>query len=137
TGNPSEKVDATLSSPWKRARRSKVAQIPRSGEEKETLGGDTGSGNFRDADRLSADGYERVQSILATGCRLGIEHVDQRRFRTNSWQSYGTLNPDERSEAVDKVRACLSQFPDHYVRLIAIHPQTKQRLTEKIIHRPK
>ena len=78
----------------------------------------------------------QLRSILAMGHRVGIEYVDQRRFRVNSWQSYTTLDPSHESEAMHSLNACLAEFPDHYIRLIGIDPHSKQRMTETIIHRP-
>ena len=79
---------------------------------------------------------QQLRSILAMGHRVGIEHVDQRRFRVNSWKSYTTLDPSNESEAMHSLNACLAEFPDHYIRLIGIDPYSKQRITETIIHRP-
>lgn len=79
-----------------------------------------------------------LHNILAQGHRLGIEHVDQRRFRVNSWQCYATFNtPSSEAEAAASLQACLSQFPNHYVRLVSIDPKNKRRVTETIIQRPR
>ncbi len=78
----------------------------------------------------------QLHSILAQGNRLGIEHVDQRRFRVNSWQSYGTFDPSHTAEADSQLQACRTQFPNHYIRLISIDPQTNRRLNETVIQRP-
>ena len=77
-----------------------------------------------------------LQEILSHGHRLGIEHVDQRRFRINSWQPYATLNAANKDEAINNLRSCLSQFPNDYVRLVSIDSHTKRRLTETIVQRP-
>ena len=77
-----------------------------------------------------------IREIISQGHRLGVEHVDQRRFRVNSWQSYATLNAASETEAIQNVQACLRQFPNHYVRLISIDRQTKRRMNETIIQRP-
>ncbi len=77
-----------------------------------------------------------LQAILSHGHRLGIEHVDQRRFRINSWQSYATLDAASKEAAINNLRSCLSQFPNDYIRLVSIDPHTKRRLTETIIQRP-
>jgi ribulose bisphosphate carboxylase small subunit len=79
---------------------------------------------------------QTLQAILAQGHRLGIEHVDQRRFRINSWQSYATLDSTNSAEAIDKVRSCLTQFPEHYVRLISIDQHTHRRMSETVVQRP-
>jgi ribulose bisphosphate carboxylase small subunit len=85
---------------------------------------------------LSEAARQSLQSILAQGHRLGIEHVDQRRFRVNSWQSYATLETANTDEALSKLQSCLAQFPDHYVRLISIDQRTQRRMSETVIHRP-
>lgn len=77
-----------------------------------------------------------LRSILAQGNRLGIEHVDRRRFSVNSWQSYGTFDPNRTAEAASQLQACRIQFPNHYIRLISIDPQTNRRLNETVIQRP-
>ncbi|MEL7495244.1 MAG: ribulose bisphosphate carboxylase small subunit [Cyanobacteria bacterium J06554_11] len=128
-GDSSSGSDTVSSSLWKRARQARV--------EKAAMSSSSGIASNRKPDLLSPDALEQVNAILTTGCRLGVEHVDQRRFRTNSWQTYATLSPNELSGAVSKVRTCIAQYPDHYVRLVSIHPQSKQRMAEKIISRPR
>ena len=82
---------------------------------------------------------QQLRNIIAMGHRVGIEYVDQRRFRVNSWQIYTTLDSSNESEAMHSLNACLAEFPAHYIRLIGlfgIDPYAKQRMTETIIHRP-
>jgi ribulose bisphosphate carboxylase small subunit len=88
--------------------------------------------------RLSPEIVKTVSQILHQGQRLGIEYVDQRRFRTNSWQCFVTL-PESVAEpraALDDVEACLNEHQDEYVRLVGIDPKTRRRLVERIIQRP-
>ncbi|MGB3769415.1 MAG: ribulose bisphosphate carboxylase small subunit [Phormidesmis sp.] len=86
--------------------------------------------------RLPKDTWQQLHNILAQGQKLGIEHVDQRRFRINSWQSYGTLSSANETEAIALLQSCLQDFPQHYVRLVSIDPQTNRRIAEPIIQRP-
>ncbi len=79
---------------------------------------------------------QTLQNILAQGHRLGIEHVDQRRFQMNSWKSYAILSSDREAEAAERLETCLSEFPKHYVRLVSIDRHTKRRMNETIIQRP-
>ena len=86
--------------------------------------------------RLPKEVAHELHNIIAQGQKIGIEHVDQRRFRINSWQSYGTLSqPDER-EAIALLASCLKEFPQHYIRLVSIDPKTNRRINEPIIQRP-
>ncbi|MBE7383241.1 MAG: ribulose bisphosphate carboxylase small subunit [Leptolyngbya sp. SIO1E4] len=85
---------------------------------------------------LSQDAISYVQSLLSQGYRLGMEHVDSRRFRTNAWKSCSTVQTRDPEAAVTALEQCLVTFPDEYVRLIGIDPKTKQRVSEHIIQRP-
>lgn len=78
---------------------------------------------------------DQVQQILAQGYRLGIEFVDERRFRTNSWQSYASVQGHE-SEAIAAVESCLAEHGNDYVRIVGIDPKAKRRMMETVIHRP-
>jgi ribulose bisphosphate carboxylase small subunit len=85
---------------------------------------------------LSPETVRHVQSLLKQGYRIGMEHVDQRRFRTNSWQSCSTIQTQNPNEAVIALEECLGNFPDEYVRLIGVDPKNRQRVLEEIIQRP-
>lgn len=84
--------------------------------------------------RLTPDVVAEVNRILGQGHRLGIEVVNDRRFRTNSWQCLNTFegNPAEALSALD---TSLNQHAGEYVRLVEI-TRDRRRLTETIIHRP-
>jgi len=85
---------------------------------------------------LSPETVRQVQSLLQQGYRISTEHVDQRRFRTNSWQSCATIKTPNPDEAIAALEQCLINFPDEYVRLIGVDPQNRQRVLEEIIQRP-
>ena len=77
-----------------------------------------------------------LRSIVAQGHRIGIEHADSRRFRTNSWQCYTTVDAGDESGAITALKNCISEAPNHYIRLISIDRQTKRRMNETIVQRP-
>jgi ribulose bisphosphate carboxylase small subunit len=79
-----------------------------------------------------------VQNILDRGQGLGIEVVDARRFRTNSWQCYRMIQASVNSlaEAQTALSACLAEHPQDYIRLVAIDPTNRRRTSETIVHRP-
>lgn len=87
---------------------------------------------------LSSEALGAVQDILNRGQRLGIEVVDTRRFRTNSWQCYSMIQPSANglSEAQSALAACLSEHGKDYIRLVAIDPSDRRRTSETIVHRP-
>ena len=85
--------------------------------------------------QLSSETVEKIRQILAQGYRLGIEYVDERRFRTGSWSSYATSHNGE-SEAIAILEQCLNEHSSDYVRLVGIEPKAKRRVMETIIQRP-
>ncbi|NEQ32057.1 MAG: AAA family ATPase [Leptolyngbya sp. SIO4C5] len=85
---------------------------------------------------LSPETLNQVHQLLQQGHRVGMEHVDRRRFRTNSWQSCAAVQTRNPAEAIAALETCLASHPDDYVRLIGIDPQNKRRILETIIQRP-
>ncbi|MBD2119680.1 ribulose bisphosphate carboxylase small subunit [Trichocoleus sp. FACHB-262] len=85
--------------------------------------------------KLNVEAADQVQQILAQGYRLGIEFVDERRFRTNSWQSYAAIQGHE-SEAIAALEACLAEHSNDYVRVVGIDPKAKRRMMETVVQRP-
>ncbi|MDB9528555.1 ribulose bisphosphate carboxylase small subunit [Oscillatoria sp. CS-180] len=92
--------------------------------------------NPQSSSKLSTETVNHVQSLLNQGYRVGLEHVDQRRFRTNAWKSCSTVHAQDSNEAIATLEQCLVHYPDEYVRLIGIDPKNKQRVLEHIIQRP-
>jgi ribulose bisphosphate carboxylase small subunit len=78
---------------------------------------------------------QQIRDILGRGDRLGIEHVDERRFRTNSWQCFATVQGNE-IEAIAALETCLNEHANEYVRLVAVNPGSRQRMGESMIQRP-
>lgn len=85
--------------------------------------------------KLTPEGVKEANQILNQGLRLGIEYVDARRFRTNSWTSYGSFQGNA-PDAIAALEACLSEHDRDYVRLVGINPRDRRRLIETIVHRP-
>jgi ribulose bisphosphate carboxylase small subunit len=85
---------------------------------------------------LNSEIQAQVRQILSQGYKIGIEHVDERRFRTGSWQSCTVEGITNDADAISTVESCLHQHSGEYVRLFAIDPKAKKRLMETIIQRP-
>lgn len=84
---------------------------------------------------LDSEAVQQVRSLIAQGYRIGIEHVDKRRFKTGSWQSCGSLQTQNESEVMASLEACLTSHPGEYVRLFGID-SSKRRVMETIVQRP-
>jgi ribulose bisphosphate carboxylase small subunit len=85
--------------------------------------------------RIGLETLERMRTDLAQGHNIGIEFVDKRRYKMNSWQNYGSVVVGE-SEAIIALESCLTEHEDDYVRLFGIESNTRRRLWEKIVQRP-
>ena len=85
---------------------------------------------------LTLETQEQIREILSQGYKIAIEHVDERRFRTGSWQSCPIGTIDGKSDAISALESCLAEYTNEYVRLVGIDPKAKRRVVEKIIQRP-
>lgn len=84
--------------------------------------------------RLTPDLVTEINRILGQGLRLGIEYVDERRFRTNSWNCYGIFEGDGAS-AIAALESCLADHRNDYIRLVGTTKE-RRRVVENIIQRP-
>ncbi len=86
--------------------------------------------------QLSPEVVQQVRQLLAQGCRIGTEHADTRRFRSNVWQTCTPIAATRESEVLAALNACVQEHASEYVRLFGIDPSAKQRMAPVIIHRP-
>ena len=109
------------------------------GSQQRNASGAQSSSNYSSSgssSQLSSETVDQVRQILTQGYKIGTEHVDQRRFRTGSWQSCSPISTANESEAIAAVEACLANHEGEYVRLFGIDPKAKRRVLETIIQRP-
>lgn len=85
---------------------------------------------------VSLETQEQIRQILSQGHKITFEHVDERRFRTGSWQSCGSIHIDAQSDFISTLESCLGEYSGEYVRLVGIDPKAKRRVVETIIQRP-
>ena len=87
-------------------------------------------------EKLPEPVLQTLHQILTSDQRLGIEIVDTRRFRTNSWQCYNMVNPDSSFEQAKAIlETCFAEHVRDYIRLVGID-RDRRRLVEEIVHRP-
>lgn len=86
--------------------------------------------------KLPVSVRERVRSQLRQGHHISIEYTDARRFKVGSWRSYPTSDRTHEAQILAAVDCCLAEYPNHYVKLLAIDPQVKKRVLETIIQSP-
>ncbi len=88
---------------------------------------------------IPAEALQTLHGILNRGDRLGIETVDTRRFRTNAWQCYSMIQPQQANSieaAKHALESCLQAHRQDYVRLVGINARDRRRTVETIVHRP-
>jgi carbon dioxide concentrating mechanism protein CcmM len=127
-----------------KAKRRVVEQvIQRPDDKPEPAGTQRSNGNGRATAPASAsksstnnDLADQVRSLLAQGCRIGVEYADDRRFRSNAWTSGTSIQTQNASQALSALEGFLGEHQGEYVRLIGIDPKAKRRVVEQIIQRP-
>ena len=87
--------------------------------------------------QLNPEIIQQLQQLVSSGYRIGIEYVDERRFRTNSWISCASIGANQEKDALAALENCLAEHGDEYIRLVGIDPNAKRRVMETIIHRPR
>lgn len=79
---------------------------------------------------------QQVRSWISQGYRIGLEHADSRRFRSNVWQSCSPVQSSSDREAMAALQACMDDHQGEYVRMFGIDPVAKRRVAPVIIQRP-
>ncbi|MEO1372967.1 MAG: ribulose bisphosphate carboxylase small subunit [Cyanobacteria bacterium J06635_10] len=86
--------------------------------------------------QLNPETIDQIRNLLSGGYKIGMEHVDKRRFRTGSWQSCSPVQTNNANEVISALEECMRTHEGEYVRLIGIDPKAKRRVLESIIQRP-
>ncbi len=113
-----------------------AAPAPSSGNTGYSSNGNGSASNGSSKAGLSGDVVNQVRSFLSQGYRIGTEHADQRRFKTSSWMSCPPFQSQQSSQVLSELENCLVEHSGEYVRLIAVDPKAKRRVSETIIQRP-
>ncbi len=85
---------------------------------------------------LNTNLREQVRSLIAQGCKIGLEHADHRRYKTSSWLTGESISGYREDQVLSEIEHRLQDYAGEYVRLIGIDPQAKRRVVETVIQRP-
>jgi carbon dioxide concentrating mechanism protein CcmM len=99
--------------------------------------GSSSTASYGGRSSLSSEVQQQVRQLLQQGYKVGLEHADERRFKTSSWQSTPAIAGRHESEVFSTIESRLQEFSKHYVRLIGIDPKAKRRVLELLIHQPR
>jgi len=94
------------------------------------------SGSSSSGGQVSGDVAQKVRGLLSQGYRIGTEHADTRRFRSNVWQTCTPIEANREADVMSALNACIQEHEGEYVRMFGIDPQAKKRMAPAIIHRP-
>ncbi|WP_375512116.1 ribulose bisphosphate carboxylase small subunit [uncultured Nostoc sp.] len=95
-----------------------------------------GNGNGSSSGKVNGETVEQIRQLLAGGYKIGMEHVDERRFRTGSWTSCKPIEATSINQVISGLEECIESHQGEYVRLIGIDTKAKRRVLETIIQRP-
>jgi carbon dioxide concentrating mechanism protein CcmM len=85
---------------------------------------------------LAPEVVQQVRQYLSQGYRIGTEHADARRYRSNVWQTCTPIESNREGEVFGALERCLAEHSGEYVRLFGIDPKAKQRVAPITIQRP-
>ncbi|WP_017305978.1 ribulose bisphosphate carboxylase small subunit [Spirulina subsalsa] len=85
---------------------------------------------------LKTETVDQVRSLLRQGYGIGLEHADQRRYRSKSWLTCGAVEGHREDQVLAQIENILAEYSGEYVRLIGIDTNAKRRVLEAIIQRP-
>ncbi|NMF57900.1 ribulose bisphosphate carboxylase small subunit [Pseudanabaena yagii] len=85
---------------------------------------------------MAGDLAQQIRQFLGQGYHVAVEYADVRRFRSGSWQSSAIPHTSEASTVIAAVQNALVENEGEYVRLVAVDPKAKRRVSETIIQRP-
>jgi carbon dioxide concentrating mechanism protein CcmM len=88
------------------------------------------------ANGVGAEVVHLVRQLLGQGYRIGTEHADSRRFRSNVWQTCSPIQSTRESDVLAALQGCLAEHSGEYVRMFGIDPNAKRRVSAVTIQRP-
>lgn len=86
--------------------------------------------------RLTSEIIQQLRQFLSQGYRIGMEHADQRRYRSGVWETCPPIRSNREPEAIAALESCLAEHQGEYVRMFGIDPKVKQRVGTVTIQRP-
>jgi carbon dioxide concentrating mechanism protein CcmM len=101
--------------------------------------GEPGSGNTRGrsgGNHASGDVAQQVRQWLSQGFKIGVEHADARRYRSNVWQTCAPAKSSREGEVIAAIEGCMAQHAGEYVRIFGIDPKVKRRVGTVTVQRP-
>jgi carbon dioxide concentrating mechanism protein CcmM len=85
---------------------------------------------------LSVDAIETISRVVAQGCVIMTEFADERRYKSNAWETGGQVAGNSAAAIVRSLESIINERPKSFIRVIGVDQKAKKRVAEKVIHRP-
>jgi carbon dioxide concentrating mechanism protein CcmM len=85
---------------------------------------------------MAIETIETISRLVAQGCAIFTEFATERRYKTNAWETGAQVTGNSASAIVSALESIVRDRQNAYVRIIAVDQKAKQRIAEKVIHRP-
>jgi carbon dioxide concentrating mechanism protein CcmM len=85
---------------------------------------------------LAIDVVETISRLVAQGCAIFTEFADERRYKSNAWETGGRVEGRTATEIARALESIVRDRQKSYVRIIGVDQQARKRTIEKLIHRP-
>jgi carbon dioxide concentrating mechanism protein CcmM len=85
---------------------------------------------------LAKDVVETITRLVNQGCVIITEFADDRRYRSNVWETGGQVSGNSAAQIVRNLESVVGERSKSYVRILGVDQKAKKRLAEKVIHRP-
>ncbi len=85
---------------------------------------------------LTLDAIETISRLVAQGCAIFTEFADERRQKSNAWETGSQVSGSNAAEVVRSLESIVRDRQKSYVRVIGVDQKAKKRVAEKVIYRP-
>nr|WP_310411725.1 ribulose bisphosphate carboxylase small subunit [Chamaesiphon sp. OTE_8_metabat_110] len=85
---------------------------------------------------LAIDVVETISRLVAQGCAIFTEFADERRYKSNAWETGGRVEGRTAAEISRALESIVRDRQKSYIRIIGVDQQARKRTIEKLIHRP-
>jgi carbon dioxide concentrating mechanism protein CcmM len=85
---------------------------------------------------LALDVIDTISRLVAQGCAIFTEFADERRYKSNAWETGGRVEGRTAAEIARGLESIVRDRQKSYIRLIGVDQQARKRTIEKVIHRP-
>jgi carbon dioxide concentrating mechanism protein CcmM len=110
-----------------------------SSQTSQTSSFNTGSANTlanTSSSLLTIEAVEAISRLVAQGCTIFTEFADERRKKSNAWETGGQLAGRNAADIVRSLESIVRDRQKSYVRVIGVDQKAKKRVAETVIYRP-